>query len=54
MAELRQKMMVCVSTMERLNGRAPAIGELRVALGSEYDEVLEEYAVELVEDYMIK
>ena len=43
MAELRQKMMVCVSTMERLNGRAPGVDELVDALGTEYTEVLAEY-----------
>lgn len=41
--ELRQKMMVCIRTLEKLNGRVPGIGELRQALGNEYAEVLAEF-----------
>ena len=40
MAELQQRMMVCVSTMERLNGRMPEVSELADALGTEYEEVV--------------
>ena len=43
MAELRQKLMLCITTMERLDGRAPEVSELLDALGWEYAEVLAEY-----------
>jgi len=41
--ELRQKLMICVSTLMNLNGSVPGAPELYSALGSEYKEVLEEY-----------
>ena len=41
--ELHQKLMICVSTLMNLNGCMPGAPELYSALGSEYEEVLEEY-----------
>ena len=42
-SELKQKLMLCVSTLYRLNGRRPNALELYTALGNEFEEVLEEY-----------
>ncbi len=41
--ELRQAMMTCIVTLEKLNGRTPAPAELVSALGEEYEAVLSEY-----------
>ena len=41
--ELRQRLHVCVSTLENLNGCMPSVKELYRALGKEYEEVLAEY-----------
>ncbi len=41
--ELRQRLMMCVSTLYRLNGRKPGALELYTALGNEFEEVLKEY-----------
>ncbi len=41
--ELKQKLMICVSTFMNLNGCMPGAPELYSALGNEYAEVLEEY-----------
>ena len=44
--ELRQKLMICVSTLMNLNGTMPGAPELYSALGTEYTEVLEEFLAE--------
>ena len=41
--ELRQAMMVCISTLQKLNGQMPGPEELYIALGAEYKTVLAEY-----------
>ena len=41
--ELRQTMMVCITTLEKLNGHEPSAEELSMALGMEYETVLAEY-----------
>ena len=42
-AEIRQTMMICITTLEKLNGRAPRPDELYSALGTEYEAVLNEF-----------
>ena len=42
-SELKQKMILCISTLSILNGRTPDKEELNAALGSEYAEVLADY-----------
>ena len=42
-AEMRQTMMTCITTLEKLNGRAPRPDELYSALGTEYEAVLNEF-----------
>jgi len=41
--ELKQKMVMCIATLEKLNGRIPTAEELFSALGKEYEAVLAEY-----------
>ena len=41
--ELRQSMMVCIVTLQMMNGRQPEAEELYRALGTEYAAVLAEY-----------
>ena len=41
--ELRQAMMTCIVTLEKLNGRTPCPDELYSALGTEYEAVLMEF-----------
>ena len=45
-SEMNQKMMLCISTLYKLNGRVPDAAELYRALGSEYAEVLADYVCE--------
>ena len=42
-AELRQTMMTCIVTLEKLNGRTPNPDELYIALGTEYKGLLMEF-----------
>ena len=42
-SELIQGLNLCIATLKRINGRMPEAFELYAALGSEYEEVLEEY-----------
>lgn len=42
-AELRQTMMICIVTLEKLNGRIPTPDELYSALGTEYEGLLMEF-----------
>ena len=46
--ELKQKMMMCITTLEKLTGKIPTIEELFSALGNEYEEVLADYSENLV------
>ena len=41
--ELKQKMILCICTLQKLNGSDPTATELRSALGSEYEDVIAEY-----------
>ena len=41
--ELRQKMVMCITTLEKLTGKMPTAEELFSALGKEYEAVLAEY-----------
>ena len=41
--ELRQAMITCIVTLEKLNGQKPTPEEMYFALGNEYKEVLDEY-----------
>lgn len=41
--ELRQSMMVCIATLQMMNGKQPEAEELYRALGAEYAAVLAEY-----------
>ena len=41
--ELRQTMMVCIETLQMMNGQMPGPEELSQALGEEYKAVLAEY-----------
>ena len=43
LAEKMQKLIMCVSTLYRLNGCMPSRTELATALGKEYSDVLSEY-----------
>ena len=45
MEELRQKMMVCITTLQKLNGRMQGFIELNEVLGPEYEVVLMEYFI---------
>ena len=42
-SELKQAMLTCIATLERLNRRTLCPAELYCALGAEYKGVLEEY-----------
>ena len=44
--EMKQKLMTCISTLQRLNGSLPSVKDLYHALGSEYDGILAEYIAE--------
>lgn len=41
--DMKQILMVCVSTLKNLNGCMPGVEELCSALGEEYAEILTEY-----------
>ena len=45
--EKKQTLMVCVSTLCKLNGCMPGSAELTIALGSDYEDVISEYFLHL-------
>ncbi len=41
--ERMQKVILCVTTLQKLNGAMPTVTELYGALGRDYEDVLAEY-----------